>query len=164
MDKIFSRNRIKLPRGIIQNKNTGKILKIIAILLIAIIVFKIAVNSTIPIIDEQCRTMSKSIATKVSNEQATKVMADYKYEDFCMVEKDEEGNVKLITTNMITINKIISDIPILIQEELEKEENNTFTLKLRKLYWKQIFFRIRTRHKDKNANRWNCRNRFKIRI
>lgn len=164
MDKIFSRNRIKLPRGIIKNKNTGKILKIIAILLIAIIVFKIAVNSTIPIIDEQCRTMAKSIATKISNEQATKVMADYKYEDFCMVEKDEEGNVKLITTNMITINKIISDIPILIQEELEKEENNTFTLKLRKLYWKQIFFRIRTRHKDKNANRWNCRNRFKIRI
>lgn len=136
MDKIFSRNRIKLPRRIIKNKNTGKILKIIAILLIAIIVFKIAVNSTIPIIDEQCRTMAKSIATKVSNEQATKVMADYKYEDFCMVEKDEEGNVKLITTNMITINKIISDIPILIQEELEKEENNTFTLKLRKLYWK----------------------------
>ena len=70
MDKIFSRNRIKLPRRIIKNKNTGKILKIIAILLIAIIVFKIAVNSTIPIIDEQCRTMAKSIATKVSNEQS----------------------------------------------------------------------------------------------
>ena len=136
MDKIFSRNRIKLPRGIIKNKNTGKILKIIAILLIAIIVFKIAVNSTIPIIDEQCRTMAKSIATKISNEQATKVMEGYDYDDFCMVEKDEDNNVKLITTNMITINKIISDIPILIQRELEKEENNTFTLKLRKLYRK----------------------------
>ena len=138
MDKIFSRNRIKLPKlnKIMYNKNTGKLLTIIAILLIAIIVFKIAVNSTIPIIDEQCRTMAKSIATKISNEQATKVMADYDYDDFCMVEKDEENNVKLITTNMITINKIISDIPILIQEELEKEENNTFTLKLRKLYRK----------------------------
>ena len=62
--------------------------------------------------------------------------ADYDYDDFCMVEKDEEGNIKLISTNMITINRIISDIPILIQEELEKEENNTFTLKLRKLYRK----------------------------
>ena len=67
MDKIFSRNRIKLPKlnKIMYNKNTGKILKIIAILLIAIIVFKMAVNSTIPIIDEQCRKMAKSIATKI---------------------------------------------------------------------------------------------------
>ena len=32
---------------------------------------------------------------------------------------------------MITINEVISDIPIRMQEELEKEENNTFTLKLR---------------------------------
>ena len=80
--------------------------------------------------------MAKSIATKISNEQATKVMEGYDYDDFCMVEKDEDNNVKLITTNMITINKIISDIPILIQRELEKEENNTFALKLRKLYRK----------------------------
>lgn len=138
MDKIFSRNRIKLPNlnKVRYNKNTRKILTIIAIILIAIIVFKIAVNSTIPIIDEQCRTMAKSIATKISNEQATKVMEGYDYDDFCMVEKDEDNNVKLITTNMITINKIISDIPILIQRELEKEENNTFALKLRKLYRK----------------------------
>ena len=138
MDKIFSRNRIKLPNlnKVRYNKNTRKILTIIAIILIAIIVFKIAVNSTIPIIDEQCRTMAKSIATKISNEQATKVMESYDYDDFCMVEKDEDNNVKLITTNMITINKIISDIPILIQRELEKEENNTFALKLRKFYRK----------------------------
>ena len=116
MDKIFSRNRIKLPKldKFIYNKNARKFLSIIAILLIAIIVFKIAVNATIPIIDEQCRTMAKSIATKISNEEATRVMADYKYEDFCKVEKDEEGNIKLISTNMITINKIISDIPILL--------------------------------------------------
>ena len=132
MDKIFSRNRIKLPNfdKFVYNKKARKFINIIAILLIAIIVFKIAVNATIPIIDEQCRTMAKSIATKISNEEATRVMADYDYEDFCMVEKDEDGNIKLISTNMITINRIISDIPILMQEALEKEENNTFTLKL----------------------------------
>lgn len=137
-EKIFSRYRIKLPyvqiKGLKDNKNLSKIIKIIAILAIAIIVFKVAVDSTIPIIDEQCRTMAKSIATKISNEEATRVMADYKYEDFCNIEKDEEGNIKMISANMITINRIISDIPILIQEELEKDENNTFTIKLRKLH------------------------------
>ena len=99
--------------------------------MIAIIVLKVAIDATIPIIDEQCKSMAKSIATRISNEQATKVMANYDYEDFCNVEKDEEGNIKMISVNMITINEIISDIPILMQEELEKEENNTFTLKLR---------------------------------
>ena len=147
-EKIFSRYRIKLPyiqiKGLKNNNNLSKIIKIIAILTIAIIVFKVAVDSTIPIIDEQCRTMAKSIATKISNEEATRVMADYKYEDFCNVEKDEEGNIKLISANMITINRVISDIPILIQEELEKDENNTFTIKLRKLHGKQVFCWIRT--------------------
>lgn len=134
-EKIFSRARIKLPDikfiKLRENKKVVKLLTIIAILLIAIIVVKTVINAITPIIDQQCRGMAKAIATKVSNEQATKVMADYKYEDFCSVVKDENDNIKMINTNMITINKIISDIPILIQEELEKQENNTFNIKLR---------------------------------
>ena len=136
-EKIFSRYRIKLinlNKINLQNKNVIKLIKIIAILTIAIIVFKVAMEATIPIINEQCKTMAKSIATKISNEEATRVMADYEYEDFCRVEKDENNNIKMIGINMITINKIISDIPVLMQQELEKEENNTFTIKLRELY------------------------------
>ena len=134
-EKIFSRYKIKLPKLnkiiIKDNKKLSKIIRIIAILVIAIIVFK-----TIPIIDEQCKTMAKSIATKISNEQATNVMANYEYEDFCEVIKDENDNIKMIGVNMITVNEVISDIPILIQEELEKEENSTFNIKLRKLHRK----------------------------
>lgn len=147
-EKIFSRYRIKLPyiqiNKLGNNKNFIKIIKIIAILIIAIIVLKLAINAIIPIVDEQCRTMAKSIATKISNEEATKVMANYEYGDFCKIEKDKDGNITMISANMITINEVISDIPILIQEDLEKEENNTFTIKLRKFYWKQISFWVRT--------------------
>ena len=99
---------------------------------------KCAIDGIMPIIDEQCKNMAKSIATKISNAEATRVMAGYKYEDFFEVVKDDENNIKMINANMITINKIISDIPILIQEEIEKEENSTFTLKLRKFYRKQV--------------------------
>ena len=63
-------------------------------------------------------------------------MANYEYADFCNIIKDENNNIKMISVNMITINEVISDIPIRMQEELEKEENNTFTLKLRQFYWK----------------------------
>lgn len=139
-EKIFSRTRIKLPNmryiNLEKKKKIEKFTTIIAIILIVIIVVDGILKSITPILDEQCRGLAKAIATKISNEQATKVMSNYEYEDFCKVERDENNNIKMINTNMITINEIISDIPILIQEELDKEENNTFNIKLRKFYRK----------------------------
>lgn len=153
-EKIFSRNRIQIPNVIFfksgNNKNLSKILTIIAILAIAIIVLNTVIRAINPIIEEQCKTMAKSIATKISNDEATKVMANYDYEDFVKIEKDDEGNIKMISANMITINEVISDIPIRIQESLEQDENNTFTLKLRKRIRKQNFFWNRSRYKNKN--------------
>ncbi len=116
IDKIYSRPRISLP--------------ILIVLFIAFLVVEVTLQAIEPIIDMQCVTMAKSIATKISNEQATIVMANYKYDDLMKITKDEEGNIKLISSNMITINKIISDIPIRIQNELEKVENNKFYIKL----------------------------------
>lgn len=137
-EKIFTRHRLKIPSikwiRMNENKRLGKAITIIAILTIAIIVLNIAIKSVTPIIEEQCKTMARSIATKISNDEATKVMANYEYEDFCKVERDNEGNITMISANMITINEVISDIPIRIQEDLEKDENNTFTIKLRKLF------------------------------
>ena len=137
--KIFSRNRIKIP-GVVSikrgnNKNISKILTIVAIFSIAIIVLNAVIKSINPILEEQCKTMAKSIATKISNNEATKVMEQYEYEDFVKIERDNEGNIKMISANMKTINEVISDIPIHIQEELEKQENDTFTLKLRQHIW-----------------------------
>lgn len=134
-EKIFTRYKIKIPNfkfdKIKNSKNSRKVIKIGSILIIAFIVVRSVINAVMPIIDEQCKNMARSIATKISNEEATKVMANYRYEDFCNIIKDEDNNIKMISVNMITINEVISDIPIRMQEELEKEENNTFTLKLR---------------------------------
>lgn len=139
-EKIFSRTRIKLPNiryiNLEKKKKIERLTIIIAIMVIAIIAVDGILKAITPIVDEQCKGLAKAVATKISNEQATKVMANYEYEDFCKVEKDENNNIKMINTNMITINEIISDIPILIQEELDKEENNTFNIKLRKFYRK----------------------------
>jgi len=144
--KIYSRNRLKLPKiqyflakksitGDIKSQKLNsikarKITKILIILIIAFLVADVIIKAIEPIIDTQCVTMAKSIATKISNEQATIVMADYDYEDLMKVTKDEKGNIKMISSNMITINKIISDIPILIQKELNRIENNRFYIKL----------------------------------
>lgn len=143
IEKIYSRNQIKIPKikffftkekSFLDNQYSiskfKKIMKILIVLLIAFLVADIIIKAIEPIIDKQCITMAKSIATKVSNEQATIVMADYKYTDLMNVTRDDNGDIKMISANVITVNKIISDIPILIQEELNKSEHNKFYIKL----------------------------------
>ena len=131
-EKIFSRKRIWIPK-IVKNKNEYKLkkcIKIITILVIAVLVVKVIINAVNPIIEERCKSLANTISTRICNEQATKVMANYEYDDFCKIIKDENDNIKMISVNMITINKIISDIPIYILDELNKEENNTFNIRL----------------------------------
>lgn len=144
-DKIYSRNRLRLPKIYkkIQNskniKKNRKILKIILILLIAFYVAYFALKAIQPIMEKQCKNMAKSIATKICNAESTKVMARYEYEDLLNITKDKEGNVKMVGTNVITVNEIISDVPILIQEELEKSENNKFSIRLGSFLGSNLF-------------------------
>lgn len=96
MDKIYSRRRIKLPKYAFvyqkrQNPNypdRPKILKLTCIIIIGFITAGFILQSISPIIDKQCINMAKSIATKISNEQATVVMSKYQYEDLCIITKD----------------------------------------------------------------------------
>ena len=143
-DKIYSRKRIRLPKIIIQNnrnpnKNTSKVLKITTILVIAISVAGFSLKGIQPIIEKNCKSMAKSVATKVSNIKATEVMAKYEYNDILVISKDENGNINRVGTNVFTINKIISDIPVYIQEELEREENSSFKISLGSFLGSKLF-------------------------
>lgn len=69
-------------------RNILKALKVTCIMIVALITAYIIMQAISPIIDKQCINMAKSIATKISNEQATVVMSKYKYEDLCNITKD----------------------------------------------------------------------------
>ncbi len=137
MDKIYSRTRIKLPKFNYSNKNfkelnskNGKKIKFIAIILIAITVALLIIKAIEPVINKQSIVVAKSIATKISNEQATIVMANYKYQDLCSIEKDENGNIKMIKSNIIPVNEIISDVAVKIQNELNKTQDGEVFIRL----------------------------------
>ena len=145
MDKIYSRPRIKFPKmkcigdhwspfspnnKSIITKKKSIFIKTIIIIFIALITSNLIIHAINPIIDKNCSYIAKSIATKISNEQATIVMSKYKYEDLCTISKDSNGNISMISANVIPINGIISDITIKIQEELNKKENDSFKIKL----------------------------------
>ena len=125
IDKIYSRNRIT-----ISNQKVKRWLILVEIIIIAFLTVHFIILAITPIIDKQCENICKSIATKISNNEATKVMSHYQYDDLTVVTKDANGNVAMISANMIIVNEIISDVAVKIQEEMEKEENATFQLKL----------------------------------
>jgi sporulation protein YunB len=137
MDRIYSRKRIKLPKIEFKNRynkenfnKKAKFIKGLIILIIAVTVAILIVNAIEPIIDAQCEVKAKAIATKISNEQVSIVMKDYKYEDLCTVIKDEFENVKMIKSNIILINEIISDVALRVQDELNKVDSENMDIRL----------------------------------
>lgn len=141
MEKIYSRNRIRLPKfefynnGNIRKNNKmpkkQKVLfKVIAILLVEIIVAYSVINAIDPIVKRQCSNKAKSIATIISNEQATIVMENYRYEDLAVVIKDDAGKIQMVKLNIIPVNEIISDVAIKIQQELNNVDNASFGIRL----------------------------------
>lgn len=113
-----------------KNRNMGKISKIVLILLIALVTAKSILDAVSPIFDTLCENRAKSIATIVSNEQATNVMKEHSYDELFTIEKDLNGNITMIKSNIISINEIISDIANKIQEEINKKGRENIEIAL----------------------------------
>ena len=130
MDKIYSRTKIKLPNLIKDSKKWKKILIIIILIIMIFFSIDMTMSAVNPIFETLCEDKAKSIATIVSNEQATKVINEYKYEDLFSIEKDVNGNIIMIKSNINPINGIISDVGQKIQEELNKQGRNNIQIAL----------------------------------
>lgn len=146
MDLIYSRKRIKLPKIKITTRNnfqnfnfrnnkevlskSKKLIKIFTVIIIAVVVAMNIVKQIEPILEKECLIRAKSIATEISNKQASLVMDKYKYDDLCIVVKDDEQNIKMIKSNIIAINEITSEIALKIQNELNKLESDDIFIRL----------------------------------
>ena len=108
--------------------------KILLIILIAFSTVKFSLDSVLPIFDTLCENEAKSIATIVSNEQATNVMREHSYDELFTIEKDSDGNITMIKSNVVPINEIISDVANKIQIELDNKGRNNIEIALRKFY------------------------------
>lgn len=140
MHKIYSRPRIRIPKiffkagNEIRSKKVRKMLKILLVIVIAFSTVKLILDSVLPIFDTLCENEAKSIATIVSNEQATNVMREHTYDELFTIEKDSEGNIDMIKSNVIPINEIISDVANNIQIELNNKGRQNIEIALRKFY------------------------------
>lgn len=121
----FKKIRINNPK--LSNKGKEKIKKVTPLFIIFLVAFStfFAVwNSINPIFEKLCEEKAKSVATRVTNEETTKIMNKYNYDTFFTIEKDENGSVRMITANVLKVNQVTSDIAVNIQKRLEENEKN----------------------------------------
>ncbi len=128
--KIYSRKRVALsffkntPKAQTSRRKLKVTIPIIWIILIAILTCYSIWKSITPVFETLCKDKAEAVATKITNEETTKVMNKYNYDTFFTIEKDENGNVQMITANVLKINKVTSDIATKIQETLDENEKN----------------------------------------
>ena len=137
MSKIYSRPRIRIPKIFLTNigdknfRKKQKMTKIFIIMVIAFSTVKIVLDAILPIFDTLCKDKAKSIATIISNEQATVVMREHSYEELFTIEKDNDGNITMIKSNVFPINEIISDVAVKIQNEIDKKGRDNIEIAMR---------------------------------
>ena len=174
MSKIYSRPRIKIPEILktktkhkIKNKNFEKKQKIAKILIIMIIAFstiKIVLDAILPIFDTLCKDKAKSIATIISNEQATIVMREHQYDELFVFEKDKEGNIIMIKSNIGPINEIISDVAVKIQNQIDEKGRDNIEIAIGSFTGFKLLAGKGIRCTNNNIINRKCRNRPKKRI
>jgi len=75
-----------------------------------------------PVFETLCEEKVKSIATVISNQESTKAMNKYQYEELYTIEKDAAGDVVIIKSNVVPINNMISDLTEAIQNRFDEIE------------------------------------------
>ena len=136
MSKIYSRPRIRIPKIFLSTsgdknfRRKQKITKIFIIMIIAFSTIKIVLDAILPIFDTLCKDKAKSIATIISNEQATVVMREHTYDELFTIDKDNNGNITMIKSNVYAINEILSDVAVKIQNEIEKKGRENIEIAL----------------------------------
>ena len=137
MYKIYSRPRIRLPKFIIHTKRkikSTKVKKMATILTIFIVAFftvKVVLDAVLPIFDNLCENRAESIATIISNEQASKIIKKHTYDEIYTIEKDNQGNITMIKSNAVAINQIISDVANKIQKQINTQGKENIEIALR---------------------------------
>lgn len=136
MDSIYRRNKIRMPKIVFQKfnkmepKKTKKFFKFFIIIFVMIITFQALYHATEPIIEALCKDKAKSVATIICNEESTKIIANYQYEDIITIHRDKDNNITMIQSNIIPINYIISDVGEKIQKRIDETPSQKIHINL----------------------------------
>lgn len=130
MSLIYSRPRIRLPKFFIINNKNKKKSKFLFIIIVIVTITIIVIRSVTPVFNRLCSDKAKSAATIITNEETTNAIKNYKYSDFIIIHKDENGNILMLESNMKNINDVISDVAYRIQTTINDTQDEDVTISL----------------------------------
>lgn len=120
MDKIYSRRRIRLPElNLKKNPKLKKIYFVIILYTVTIVTSVYILKSIDPIFEELCISKAAGIAIDITNRKTSEVLATYNYKRTVEIQESDNGKNKILKTDVVLLNEMISDIAIEIQKELE---------------------------------------------
>lgn len=96
-----------------------KIIKILFLIVTFLLIMKLCFGYLEPVFEAMCEEKVKSLATIITNQQSTIVMNKYQYEQLYTTEKDANGNIVIIKSNIVPINNMISELTENIQKEFD---------------------------------------------
>lgn len=142
MDKIYSRRRIKIYNPSTDRKKTirkKKLIKLIIIFLIAFITAYRVLKSINPIFEGLCISKVNVLSTDIINSKASEILSKYQYSDILQVIHNDEDNTNILKTDVVTINKIISEISVEITKVLDLFEREEIKIYLGALTGNRYF-------------------------
>ena len=121
MEKIYSRKKINISK---------KYRMIILILITALFTVIYLLKTIGPVFNQLCLSEEKATATKIVHETIDEVMDKYGYNDLITRIKNKEGKIVSMQANIVTMNKIISQISLKIQEKIDSQESRDISIRL----------------------------------
>ena len=147
MSNIYSRKRFIIKPKSKTRKVPAKIksqtTKTIIILCVAIIIYNLIVSYIEPVFETLCEEKVRAVATIISNQESTKVMNKYQYEELYTIEKDENGNIVLIESNVVPINNMISDLTEGIQNRFSELKETQIDISIGNIFGTYYFSGIK---------------------
>ena len=127
----FGLKRRLLKRG---KSRSSFIIKGLIIIILAIIIFQKMTDLVEGTLHSLCEAKVESIGITISNKAIDDVMDGIKYEDLIKFDKDEEGKIVALKSDVVEMNNISSEIAAQVQEMYDKLEDIYVYVPLRKFY------------------------------
>lgn len=130
--------RFGLKRKIFNRINNKKIfcIKLLIIIILSIIIFQKMTDLVEGTLHSLCEAKVESIGITVSNKAIDEVMDGIKYEDLIKFDKDTEGKIIALKSDVVEMNNISSEIATKIQKIYDELEDIYVYVPLRKFYRK----------------------------
>lgn len=132
--------RLKYYMITLRQMNLKKSFVFLAILSIFIIsIFTMLYKNVKPALEFLCNANAKSIALKSTEKVVNQYIGTINYEDLVNIQKNKDGTVQSINANVITMNKLASDIVANIQTELESRHFGNITVPIGSIMGTKFF-------------------------